>query len=98
MDIFVDILQPIRDFIHFLTRRQVDSHEHLCYTGGVVEVRDGQDASYTVTGRVAVMILYLAQQAQRLNELPKLRVEFFCAGFKVVKPKIEILEEELPVE
>jgi hypothetical protein len=51
-----------------------------------------------VTGRVAVMILYLAQEAQRLNDLPKLRVEFFCAGSKSVKPKIEILEEALPVE
>jgi hypothetical protein len=46
---------------------------------------------------VAAMIVYLAEQAQRLNELPRLRLEFNCAGSKVVKPKIEICEDAVPV-
>jgi hypothetical protein len=59
-------------------------------------VKSGSRA-YIVTGRVAAMIVYLAEQAQRLNELPRLRLEFNCAGSKVVKPKIEICEDAVPV-
>jgi len=62
----------------------------------MVQVQDGANI-YTVEGRAAAMILYVAQQAVRLNALPRMRLEFHCAGFKMIRPKLEVIEDEVPV-
>jgi hypothetical protein len=59
-------------------------------------VQGGLD-TFCVEGRVAAMILYLARQADRFNALPKVRLEFNCAGFKVIKPRYEVFEDEVPI-
>jgi hypothetical protein len=61
----------------------------------IVVVDDGE--SVTLTGRVAAMVRWLVSQAERLNTLPQVRVEFNCSGFKSVKPKIEECQREVMV-
>jgi hypothetical protein len=60
----------------------------------MVEVKiDGR--SMVVRGRVAAMIQYLTQVADRINEPEKLRLEFNCFGFQQVKSKLDILSEDV---
>ena len=51
-----------------------------------------------VDGRVAAMVRWLAEQSGRLNELPKMRLEFHCSGFNHVRPKLETIESEIPIQ
>jgi len=62
----------------------------------VIVIVDGEKR-VTLDGRVAAMVRWLAEQAERLNELPKMRLEFHCSGFNHVRPKIETIESEIPV-
>ena len=68
---------------------------NLWYTARMVTVQDDL-RTYRVRGRVAAMIVYLAEQAQRLNGFPRVRVEFNCAGQRSVVPKVELIEDALP--
>ena len=62
----------------------------------MIVIVDGEKR-VTLDGRVAAMVRWLAEQAERLNELPKMRLEFHCSGFNHVRPKIETIESEIPV-
>lgn len=58
------------------------------------------DGSETVrlNGRVAAMVRYLLDRRAELERLPKLRVVFHCAGWKSVRPTLEICEDEVRIE
>ena len=61
----------------------------------IIVVDDGKQVR--LNGRVAAMVRWLVEQAERLNQVPKMRVEFHCNGFNHVRPKIETIESEIPV-
>ena len=60
-------------------------------------VQDGE-RTYQLTGRVAAMVRWLAGEAERVNRLPQLRLEFNCSGFKSIKPRLEICEREVLID
>ncbi len=62
----------------------------------IIIVDDGKQVR--LNGRVAAMVRWLAEQAERLNQAPKMRVEFHCSGFSHVRPKIETIESEIPIQ
>ena len=43
-------------------------------------------------GRVAAMILFLAEQAEKLNGTERIKIEFNCAGSSV-KPSLTFFED-----
>ena len=53
--------------------------------------------SHELRGRAAAIARWLAANAERLNSLPQVKLTFNCAGFKSVKPKIEIIEREVRI-
>lgn len=41
------------------------------------------DETYSLDGRVAILVEWLAKQAERVNGADKLKLEFNCAGLDV---------------
>jgi len=52
------------------------------------------DKTIRVSGRVAAMVRWLAERAERLNTRSPLKVEFNCGGSEV-KPRV--MEEGTPI-
>ena len=63
----------------------------------MIHVQDGTRV-FIVTGRIAAMIRCLVERTERLNALPKMRLEFNRSGFKRVQPKLEVVEDEVPIQ
>ena len=53
--------------------------------------------SYTLEGRVAAMVRWLTERAERLSDHRKVKVEFNCAGRKV-KPVSTVIEDGETIE
>ena len=62
----------------------------------MLQVTDGH-SSYTLDGRVAAMVRWLAERAEWLGGQKKMKVEFNCAGRKV-KPVATMIEDEDTLE
>ena len=61
-----------------------------------MRVTDGH-SSYEIDGRVAVMVRWLAERAERLSGHQKVKIEFNCAGSRV-KPVSTVIEDEETLE
>jgi len=55
-----------------------------------IQVVNGEAKS--LEGRVAAMIVFLAEQAEKLNGTKRIKVEFNCAGTQI-KPSLTFFED-----
>jgi hypothetical protein len=60
--------------------------------------RDGGSETIEVNGRVAAMVGWLVARRVQIEEMPKVRIVFHCAGWKSVSPTLEICEDAVRIE
>jgi hypothetical protein len=61
-----------------------------------VKVQVLNDEVYSLDGRAAAIVLWLARQAEKLNGTTRVKIEFHCAG-STIQPNLASFEDCAPI-